>query len=104
MDHFQRLSTSLSEKYGAPTTMIDRVNPDLLWGKPYNWTFSLLHGERTLRATWKQNLPESLTSVEFEVRPVGRYSDDSAYLQLQYKFDNVNECQNWIKAQENSTL
>jgi len=104
-EQFRELSSILSAKYGTPTALIDQVNPNLAWSEPRNWTFSLSRGERVLKASWNQALPDSLASITLEVRNLGHsYTADRGYLQLQYEFDNIGDCKAWPNAKEASQL
>lgn len=100
---FQRLLNDLSSKYGAPTTMTDKVNQSIAWSQPYNWTFSLSKGERTLKATWNANLPDSLSLIVLEAKGIP-WPAESAYVQLSYEFDNISACHNSLTVQQRSNL
>lgn len=96
--NFEGLQASLKSVYGAPKTL-DQLLYGSIWKDSSDWMMSLYKKERYLISEWSSSeaapLSNDIESVNLEARATG---SSSAFLYLQYSFNNLSTCNEEIEA------
>lgn len=101
---FEDISAALSAVYGE-ATRIDYLFPNALWNEPDEWVMAIRQNERFFADNF-ENVAETeqgsnLSSLEINV---AAFSQNSTIIRIVYKFENFEECEAAIAAEENSSL
>lgn len=101
---FSNLYGALQSKYGS-NRKFDFLRVGSIWREPRDWMMGLKNKERTLAAYWdreeKSELPDDLVGIVLEVFGI---DSRTAMISLTYSFSNADECAEWARNQENSSL
>jgi hypothetical protein len=97
---FSILLTALESRY-RDYKLYDFIRSEGIWDGPDEWVMSLRQSERTYIAFWtedsKSNLSEGLEAISLGVMSLDR---DTAYIVIQYEYDNIDECTQIIRDQD----
>ena len=95
---FASFRQALIAKYAGPRDF-DFISFGALWTEPEEWTMAVTATERTLSATWSNDVgsrvPNDLTGITLEV--VGR-SKTTNFIRLTYEFANFSLCKAELNA------
>lgn len=101
---FEGLQTSLKAIYGVPES-IDQLLYGSIWKDSDDWMMSLYKKERYLTSEWSSSqtrpLPNDIESLALEARATG---SSSAFLYLQYDFNNLSTCREEIETGKRDSL
>ncbi len=106
-ERFEQLVSRLTERYGAPSSTYDYVRSGALWKEDDEFMMALTKEERVLSTYWTTQgknpvvLPEGIAAIEVEAKPP---SSSRAGIVVAYDFDNIDECVDELKADENQAL
>ena len=95
---FEELRTALDRRY-APSGLNDFLRAGALWDESDEWVMSIRQNDRAYQAYWdaetRSKLPEDVAEILLSVAAT---SGNSAYVVLQYRFDNDDACERAIKS------
>lgn len=101
---FEDLETSLKSIYGTPKTL-DQLLPGSIWKNSDDWMMSLYKEERYLMSDWHSSeaapLPNDIENISLQARATG---SSSAFLYLQYDFNNLSTCREEIEIGKRDSL
>jgi hypothetical protein len=102
---FENIIQAVSEKYGEPGKIIDRLRSGSTWKEPQFWMMGLIRKDRDLVAFWSEpeykNLPFSLSTIMIDALP---RASNKGFLKIVYEFDNFDDCMKVIESKKNSNL
>jgi hypothetical protein len=102
-DKHEKLETAVSQKYGH-AKRYDFLQSGSIWNESRDWMMGLLKNERTLAAYWTDEaseLPDNIHAIALKAHAL---RTEIGYIELGYEFKNSDECIDWIRSQENSSL
>lgn len=89
---FGKLKSALDQRYGATETF-DYLKSGALWDEGNEWVMAIHQNERYYQSSWDEDSGSELPSGLVEIlMTVNTTSSDSAWIGLQYRFDNDDEC------------
>lgn len=101
---FKNLENALNNNYGTGEH-VNWLQPNALWDGSHEWVMSIRQNERVFGTDWTTesgaDFPEELDAIMMQVRALG---SDTAYVVLQYRFSNFEECDSELKAKDASGL
>lgn len=102
-DKFENIEYAILQKYGQGKKY-DFLRVGSIWNEQRDWMMGLLKSERTLAEYWTDEpseLPDNIHVIALKAHAAGT---EAGLIELGYEFKNSNECIDWIKQQENSSL
>ncbi len=102
-DKFEKIESAISQKYGQGKKF-DFLRSGSIWNEQRDWMMGLRKNERTLAEFWtdeSSELPDNIHVIALKAHAAGT---EAGLIELGYEFKNSNECIDWIKSQENSSL
>ncbi len=102
-DKFEKIESAISQKYGQGKRY-DFLRSGSIWSEPRDWMMGLRKNERTLAEFWTgdtSQLPDNIHVIALKTHAT---STEDGLIELGYEFKNSNDCIEWIKSQENSSL
>ncbi|MFN3210293.1 MAG: hypothetical protein ACE369_15050 [Roseovarius sp.] len=101
---FADLKDALDQRYGD-SEVIDHLKSGALWDEENEWVMSIHQNERYFQAAWDEesgsDLPSGLDEILMVVKTT---SSDTAWIGLQYRFDNEQDCSDVIAQESQSGL
>ena len=101
---FDRLERALEERYGE-FGKGDFLNAGALWDEADEWVMSIHQSERAYQSVWDaesgSELPDSIVEIILNIDAV---SSSSAWIGLQYRMANFDECQQELEALDSQGL
>ena len=102
-DKFEKIESAISQKYGQGKKY-DFLRSGSIWNEQRDWMMGLRKNERRLAEFWTSDtteLPDNIHVIALKAHAAGT---ETGLIELVYQFKNSDECIDWIKAQENSSL
>jgi hypothetical protein len=104
MAGFKRLAGLVEAAYGK-YGQADFLRTGSIWDEPEDWTMALLRQERVLQAAWDRDegstMKNNVSEILLNAHALNR---ETAYMILQYKFDNREACEAEKKAFSSGAL
>jgi len=101
---FDKLERALEERYGE-FGKGDFLNAGALWDEADEWVMSIHQSERAYQSVWDaesgSELPDSIVEIILNIDAV---SSSSAWIGLQYRMANFDECQQELEALDSQGL
>ena len=101
---FDRLERALEDRYGG-FRKGDFLNAGALWDEADEWVMALHQSERVYQSVWQtpygSDLPGSIVEIILNIDAV---SGSSAWIGLQYRLANFDECQQELEARDSQGL
>lgn len=101
---FGKLEGALEDQYGDFTKR-DFLNAGALWDETDEWVMAIRQNERVYQSVWQaqfgSDLPDSVVEIILNVDAV---SGSSAWIGLQYRLANFDECQQELEALDSQGL
>lgn len=103
---FEKLQDALAERYNNEGTKVDLVMPGSLWDEPQDFMMGLRRDDRKLVTLWEANdntamAAANLSTITLEAKALTR---SKGVLVLQYEFENMTQCREESRQQENQGL
>jgi len=103
-DSYSSLRSALKKRYGK-YERVEFLRSGALWDDSDEWVMSIRQNERAHQAVWEEKSGSELSAgLKDIILEVSATSSDTSWIALQYRFDNMDECDRILAEQDESGL